>query len=336
VTQPSLPRQALRCSVIIPACNAAATLDPCLAALSQGSLPRDQYQVIVVDDASTDRTVEIARQQGAVVVALAERSGPAAARNAGAAAAEAGILLFTDADCQPAPDWCQEMLRPFADPAVAAAYGVYRSRQTEAVARFAQAEFEERYAHLAGRERIDFFATHAAAVRREVLLNAGGFRTDLRGNEDVELAFRLERSGCRIVFAPNAAVYHKHPATLSAYLSTKVSRGYWRTMTYARHPPKAVADAYTPPWLKWQVALLAAAGGLAVLAAWRAVLIPLLLLCLAGLALTLVPFLRFVRRSCPDLVPLAPWLSLARSAALGLGVIVGLAALVGAALLGRR
>jgi GT2 family glycosyltransferase len=320
--------QSLACSVIIPVHNGAGTLGRCLDALAaQTGVPG--LETIVVDDASTDGTVEIAQAHGARVLNLPVQQGPAAARNAGAAAAHADILLFLDADCEAAPDWCQEMLRPLGDPGVCGVYGAYRSRQVGSVARLAQAEFDERYARLTLRRSIDFLATHAAAIRREVFLELGGFRIDLRGNEDVELAFRLSRRGHHIAFAPQAVVYHEHPITLSSYLRVKVSRGYWRTLAYAAHPDKVVADDYTPPWLKLQVASLVAAAVMLALSVLRAASWPWFLLAASATLLTTLPFTLFVRRAHPDLVWMAPLFSIARSAALGLGVMAGLVSVVG-------
>ena len=318
--------QSLSCSIIIPVHNGAKTLGRCLDALAAQVSASGAGEVIVVDDASTDGTAAVAQAHGVRVVTLLEQAGPAAARNAGAGMALGDVLLFTDADCEPVADWCQQMLRPLADPQVCGTYGAYRTRQTAWVARLAQAEFDERYARLAGQQNIDFFATHAAAVRRDAFLEVGGFRTDLRGNEDVELAFRISRKGYRLVFAPQAVVYHEHPATLRSYLWTKVSRGYWRTLTYAAHPGKALADAYTPPWLKLQVAGMVAALLMLPLSALHVTFCSLLLLTVSVLVLTTLPFTVFVSRADPDLVFVSSLFSLLRSAALALGVIAGLVA----------
>jgi GT2 family glycosyltransferase len=313
-------------SVIIPVRNSAKTLGRCLDALAaQTGVPMGP-EIIAVDDASTDGTREVAQAHVVRLLTLPVQQGPAAARNSGAAEAQGEVLLFLDADCQAAPDWCQEMLRPLSASDVCAVYGAYRSRQTACVARLAQAEFDERYARLARRQSIDFMATHAAAIRRAVFLQVGGFRTDLRGNEDVELAFRLTRQGYRIAFAPQAVVYHDHPAALLSYLRTKVSRGYWRTLAYAAHPAKVVADDYTPPWLKLQVVGMVAAALMLALSLVHTAFYPLFLLAVSILLLTTLPFTLFVIRAHPDLMFAAPVFSLARSVALGLGVIAGLVA----------
>ncbi|HUT16441.1 MAG TPA: glycosyltransferase [Anaerolineae bacterium] len=311
-------------SIIIAVRDGEKTIGRCLEALARQTVSLDDSELIVVDDGSRDRTADIARDHGAIVVAHQTSRGPAASRNTGASRAQGMILLFIDADCNASPEWVSEMLRPFEDPAVCAVHGAYRSRQSGRVSQFAQAEFDERYEHLARRETIDFLATHAAAIREPIFDELGGFRTDMLGNEDVEMAFRLSEHGHKVVFAPRAVVYHEHPSTLLNYLRIKVSRGYWRTIAYGRHPHKIVEDAYTPFWLKSQVVAVLLCAITALGTAFRPQVLPVLVLLCGALLLTTVPFARFVRRVHPELFPLAPCLSLARSAALAFGVLAGL------------
>jgi hypothetical protein len=152
-------------SVIVPAYNAEATLGDCLAAL------------------------QLIRQPNA---------GPAAARNRGVQAARGEILLFTDADCAPTPDWIERLTEPFRAPEVAGAKGVYRTRQRELVARFVQLEYEDKYARMSRQDRIDFVDTYSAAYRRDVFLANGGFDAlfPAASVEDQEFSFRLARKGC--------------------------------------------------------------------------------------------------------------------------------------------
>ena len=109
-------------TVIVPAYNAAETLPACLAALATQDYPRSAYEVIVVDDGSTDETAAIAHKCNVSVITQ-PNAGPAAARNRGAAAAQGDLLLFTDADCVPVPGWISALVAPFSDPSVAGAKG---------------------------------------------------------------------------------------------------------------------------------------------------------------------------------------------------------------------
>ena len=111
--------------------------------------------------------------------------------------------------------------------------------------------------------------------------------------------FAWRRRGRRLVFNPQAVVYHQHAATLGRYLARKFWIGYWKAFVLRRHPGKALQDSHTPQTLKGEMALAAMALGCAALA-W---LYPALLwgaaLAIAGFALLSGPFLLHVLRRDP-------------------------------------
>ncbi|MBI3734196.1 MAG: glycosyltransferase [Chloroflexi bacterium] len=241
-------------SVIVPAHNSASTLNACLLALQNQTVPRSEYEVILVDDGSSDGTTAIGRKLGVQVLRQARR-GPAAARNLGASVAQGDIILFTDSDCSPAPDWIEQMRRPFADSRVMGAKGVYASRQKQLLPRFIQVEYEDKYRRMARQAQIDFIDTYSAGYRRSLFLEQGGF--DIKfpdpSAEDVEFSFRLAKQGHRLVFAPHAVVEHVHATSLMYYLRRKWRYGYWRVWVYQRHPEKVRGDSHTAPELKVQL-----------------------------------------------------------------------------------
>lgn len=243
-------------SVIIPAYNAESTLGETLFALQHQSLSRSSYEIIVVDDGSDDHTARIARASADRAITQ-EHAGPAAARNKGAEMAKGDILVFTDSDCVPFPDWLEKLCASFSNHEVVAIKGAYHTRQRSLVARFAQVEFEERYTKLSKYHRIDFVDSYSAAIRRSAFLEVGGFdvRFPKANNEDVDLSYKLAARGSLMQFAPTAKVSHRHPDSLKRYLRTKFFRAYWRAMVYRRHPAKLFADSYTPQLLKLQIVL---------------------------------------------------------------------------------
>lgn len=186
---------ALIASVIVPMYQDAATISGCLNSLLAQSVA-EQLEIIVVDDGSKDEGPEIAAQLPVRLIRQ-PNGGPAAARNAGARAAQAPILLFLDADCRAPPGWAAAMTAPFAAPDVTAVMGTIEAATAEPLSLLVQVEVEERYRRLAGRQSIDFIAAVAFAVRREAFLRIGGFREDFRYNEDVELSYRICREGDR-------------------------------------------------------------------------------------------------------------------------------------------
>ena len=226
----------MQVSVIVPAYNAAATLDACLAGCTAQS--HAPHEVIVVDDGSGDDTAGIARARGVQVVTQ-PNAGPAAARNAGARAATGTVLAFTDSDCRPQADWLRHLLAAFA-PGVVAVGGTYAVANPESrLARLIQAEIAAR--HVAMRGEVDFLGSFNVAYTHTAFAAAGGFDEGFRhaSGEDNDLAYRLHDAGGRLVFTPDAVVAHQHPERLGAYLRTQARHGYWRVQLYRKHRGRA-------------------------------------------------------------------------------------------------
>lgn len=310
-------------SVVIPAYNAREVLDACLDALERQTLSREKYEIIVVDDGSTDGTQEIAANRDVVLIYQRHR-GAAAARNAGARRAEGEIIIFTDADCMPEPNWIEAIASRFADKDVVGVSGRIRTHQRSLVARFIQLEYDDRYENIARHRYIDFISTATGAYGLETFLQNGGFREDLLGAEDAELSFRLASQGHKMVFAPEAIVYHVHPESILEYARRKYHYGYWRMMVYQRHPHKAVADSRTPQTQKIQIGLLflllaAAIGSIF----WRG-----LVWLAGGLALSFLfaslPFWWWVLRRDLQAGLFTPLFLLVATGSVGAGVIAGL------------
>ncbi|MBI5033475.1 MAG: glycosyltransferase family 2 protein [Chloroflexi bacterium] len=313
----------LSTSVVVPAYNAVKVLPVCLAALEHQTHRPDE--IIVVDDGSSDETEHVARRCGATVVKQSHQ-GPAAARNLGIQRARGDVILFTDADCEPLPDWVEKMIAPFSDPQVTGAKGAYRTRQQKLMARLVQMEYERRYERMRALPRIDFIDTYSAAYRRSVLIQYGGFDCayPIPSAEDIDLSFRLAVANHLLVFVPEARVWHLHPTSLKTYLTRKGQYGLWRALAYLRHPEKTSGDAHTDPALKSQFVLVAAA-----LAFFLAGVIwqPLFLVGLIPLALFEWSILPFVRWAWPrDRVVALVWspISFARVTVQGMGLALGL------------
>ena len=325
-------------SVVIPAYNASRVLGACLDALERQTVPRESYEIIVVNDGPVETTVETMAARRGVILLTQPQSGAAAARNLGAKQAQGEILLFTDADCVPECDWIETMIDPFTSQAtsesvedgflcqkVMGVCGVVRTRQTGLVPRFIQLEYDYRYRHIAKHTQIDFVNTGTAAYRKHVFVESGGFREDLLGAEDAELSFRLSNAGHKLVFAPQAIVYHSHPESILEYARRKYHYSYWRMRVYQEYPRKAVADSRTPQTQKMQIGLLFLVVATIVGSAlWRG-----LLWLAGGLALLFLlislPFWWWTIRR--DLQPglLTPLFLLVATASVGAGVMAGVA-----------
>ncbi|MEK7332593.1 MAG: glycosyltransferase, partial [Nitrospirota bacterium] len=220
-------------------------------------------------------------------------AGPAAARNKGAAAAKGEIILFTDSDCVPEGNWIKEMVNPFKDNRdVVGVKGRYRTKQREATARFVQFEYEDKYRYMQKDKYIDFIDTYSAGFKREIFLEMRGYDTEfpVACAEDVELSFRLSKKGYKMIFNPNAVVYHIHPARLKDYLRKKYKFAYWRIVAVKKNPGKIIKDSHTPQIMKLQVLFPPAVLGSALLAIAYNSLMYFSLLCFFVFILTTIPF----------------------------------------------
>ena len=216
-------------SVVVPARNAAALLPRLFAAVDRTTFA-GPWEVVVVDDASTDATAELAAEWGARVVRLESQSGPAMARNAGIAAARASLIAFTDADCEPEPEWLSALTEALANADIAS--GPVRPVPGADGGPFART--------VSTGPGSPLFETANLGVRREVIERVGGFepfkpvpgvRTGLRPTveqghfgEDAVFGWRARRAGARIAFADNALVHHAvFPRGPRAYIAE-----HWR------------------------------------------------------------------------------------------------------------
>jgi len=282
------------------------------------------YEIIVVDDSSTDNTADIVQRYEGVHLLLSHpRQGAAAVRNLGANFARGEILLFTDADCVPTREWIEEMTRPFVDPNVVGVRGAYKTRQRELVARFVQIEYEDRYERIHNPEGINFVDTYSAGYRKAIFDREGGFDVRILIGEDIELSHRLVRRGYKLVFAPKAVVCHHHVTSIWRYACRKWYIGFWRVARYKMHPGFLVRDSHTPQVLKLQAFL----GVVFVGTLLGAILVHQLVVwgVASGLLLVLsgVPF--YVKALRKDLTVglLSPVMLFVRGTALGLGFVAG-------------
>jgi glycosyltransferase involved in cell wall biosynthesis len=243
-------------SVIVPVFNGAHIIGDCINALLAQTYPLEKYEIIVVDDGSTDRTSEIL-QRYSIRIYYQNNQGPAAARNKGVEMAQGNIVLFTDADCIPNSSWIAEMIAPFRSADIVGVKGAYRTKQTSLWARFVQVEFNERYEILSKHKYIDMVDTYSAAYKKSIFLSLGCFDESFPApnGEDADLSFRMARQGYKLKFNPKAIVWHTgHPDTLLKYIRLKFWRGYWRVKVYQKSPSKIIKDSYTPQTLKLQIA----------------------------------------------------------------------------------
>jgi len=209
-----------RVSVVVPARDAAATLPALLESMPALDYPRDRFEVLVVDNASTDRTAELARRFP--VRLLRERSviSSYAARNAGIRASTGEWIAFTDADCVVDRGWLRALAREAAPP-VGLVAGAIRSLPGGTTAqRFAAWIGALDQSRTLAHPYLPYAQTANLACAAAVFRAVGLFRPDLESGGDADLCWRVQReTGFRFVAAPEAVVFHLHRSTVRGLLA---------------------------------------------------------------------------------------------------------------------
>jgi glycosyltransferase involved in cell wall biosynthesis len=212
-------------SVIIPTYNRPTALAGCLHALAAQEYPRDRFEVIVVNDGGTEspnQVVHFYRNTLTCRVVHQANRGPAAARNHGAKVAAGQLLAFTDDDCAPAPDWLTCLSERFLQSGEIAVGGETRNALTGnlySVASQVLVSYLVDYYSGAPR-RIRFFPSSNVAFPAGRFRSIGGFSSAYprAAGEDRELCDRWQHEGNRIVYAPEAVVYHSHRLGAGTFL----------------------------------------------------------------------------------------------------------------------
>ncbi len=203
-------------SVVVPVYNGAETISACLESLLAQDYPPGAYEIIVVENGSTDNTTQVVEKYP-VRLYHSDKRGPSPARNYGIARSEADVVAFTDADCIADPKWLQELAQPYIDPEIGGVGGAilaYAHGDRNEMQQFSD-EYSPLVNFVSGRgEFMPHLYTANASYRHHLVNQVQGFNPRLVTIEDVDLAWRLQlQTGARLHYAPGAVIYHDHRAT---------------------------------------------------------------------------------------------------------------------------
>ncbi len=224
VRDPAHDTASPRLSVVIPAYNGAGQLSRCLEGLRRSEFTN--FEVIVVDDCSTDNTPEVVATHGALAVRTLRTLGPAGARNLGVEYARAGIVVFVDADVILPRNALGMIAENFAnDASLAAVFGSYDQEPAWEDFLSQYKNLMHGYVHQDSNEQAATFWAGCGAVRKEVFLEYGGFDANRYREpsiEDIELGYRLARGGEKIRLDKRIRVKHLKRWTLFRLLKADI------------------------------------------------------------------------------------------------------------------
>lgn len=206
----SFAMNALKVSVIIPVYNRAEALTKCLSALEMQSLPRSLFEVLVVDNGSSEDLSAIKIEFPLVKFLYEEMPGSYRARNTGVKEARGEILAFTDSDCIPQKDWLQAGLRAIESDSCCGLVGgeitIFTSRKKisspeayDSLLYFDQRLFLKQYR---------FAATANMFTHKSIFEKVGGFDEKLKSGGDVIYGNQVADQGYSLLYSPQADVLH--------------------------------------------------------------------------------------------------------------------------------
>ncbi|HOK08043.1 MAG TPA: glycosyltransferase [Candidatus Hydrogenedens sp.] len=221
----------IKASIIVPAYNDSERLHHLLTSFD--SLEYDEpYEVIIVDDASTDRTPEVCHEWSKKwhsykfrYIRLKQNSGPGIARNKGLEVADGEIVAFTDSDCRVHPHWLKKLISTL-DP-INKIVGV--GGRVKAVSEASVFARHSLFHHvLEPPEKLHYLVTCNCSFIKKPLLDIGGFAEDIRnpGGEDISASIHLWKKGWRFAYQKDAIVYHDFDTNFRSFLRTWYNYGY--------------------------------------------------------------------------------------------------------------
>jgi len=183
------------------------------------SILRDEYEIIVVDNKSTDKTADIIK--GFPVKYIYEdRLGMCWARNTGIDSSSTEIVVFTDADCVPSPNWLKELSFPFEDSSVGGVGGLIMKLDDETEIAQAARDLvigQQKEPQYLPMYPAPYIVTANAAYRRNVLIEIGCFDPQFFSGGDVDIAWRVQMAGYKINLVNGAVVFHASRSSSRAY-----------------------------------------------------------------------------------------------------------------------
>lgn len=234
-------------SVIIPTKNSEKTLGECLKSLKNQTYPKNKYEIIIIDDHSTDRTVDIAKKYRAKIII--SYGPPGRQRNRGISKARGKTIGFIDSDCIAKKNWISEgvkyfisdeiavvggpNLTPKNDPFISQCIGYVSSSKIgtgSMSARYVKDGFYARDADETNLISCNMF------VLKRAIKKVGGFSEILFPNEENELMFRIKRGGYKLIYVPSLLVWHHRRASVRKFFIQNLTYGKTRTQFIKKHP----------------------------------------------------------------------------------------------------
>jgi glycosyltransferase involved in cell wall biosynthesis len=224
----NLDQNALYISVVVPFRNAAKYIERCISALISQTYPSSAYEIIMVDNNSTDNSAEVVRKYPLIKLLSETKPGSYAARNRGVAESKGEIIAFTDSDCAPSTDWLDKISEAMHIPGVGLIQGG-RLYTTESPGMLLLEAYESEravYTFSGKANGLYYGYTNNMSVRRDIFDRCGPFLEVMRGADSIFVNHVIDCYSPNIIrYAPDALIRHLEIAGAQDYLRKRIIYG---------------------------------------------------------------------------------------------------------------
>lgn len=237
-------------TILIPIKNVAKYVKECLDALLNQDYPADKYEIWLLDNNSTDGTLEIVANypKDKVKVIQSGIDSPPIKYNRILPQVKSEIIGLVDGDANVDKEWLKKTVEQLEDPKVAGATGVIlTANKNKLIPRIIGYELQDRYEKMP--REIKRAATMHIVYRKKVLEEVGGFNEKLKTGYDAEIGHRINNAGYKIIFVPEAKVWHNHRETLSAFFKQQYEYGKFAILRYFKLPKMLKGDNVSSFWM---------------------------------------------------------------------------------------
>jgi glycosyltransferase involved in cell wall biosynthesis len=223
-------------SVVVPFYNVDEYIEDCVKALLTQTYPKDCYEIIMIDNNSTDRSAEIVRRYPQVRLLFEPRPGAYVARNRGLAESRGAIIAFTDSDCFPSPEWLRNISKAMLCPQTGIVMG-RRRFASESLGLSILSDYESEkaaYIFSGTTKEAAYGYTNNMAVRRCLFNRIGPFLELKRGADTIFVHRAIEKYSCDIVqYSSNVCVRHLEITSIWKHFRKQCIYG-WSFPSYHR------------------------------------------------------------------------------------------------------
>jgi len=235
-------------SIVIPVYNSEFTIRKCLDSIMRLRYPREKLEVILVDDGSTDKTLDVVEEYPVRLIQK-EHGGYPSAMNAGIKVAKGEIIAIVDSDIYVNEYCLKKIVEEFEGSKVGIVSGYVATAPTLSFwAKVAGFAAEDCYDTI-GSKYLDFLTSTCTAYRRQLFAEVGLFDEELWRGSDLDLAHRAFKAGWKIILQRNALCYHDWDRSLKSYFRKQALQIVYQVRLARRYPELVLGKKQHPPSL---------------------------------------------------------------------------------------